>query len=72
MFGFWAIFFFVFVFFWAVWKFWREAPGLMRRASVECKDSSGTVAHPPNHMIRMGYIGVEINDGTDAAGFSRV
>ena len=36
-----------------VWKFWREATGLMRRDSVRCKDASGPVAHPPNHMIIM-------------------
>ena len=34
---------FFFCFFWVVWKFWREAPGLMRRDSVGCKDSSGPV-----------------------------
>ena len=43
-----------FCIFWVVWKFGREAPGLMRWDSVWCKDSSGPVAHPPNHMIRIG------------------
>ena len=28
----------------------------MRRDSVWCKDSSGPVAHPPNHMIIMSCI----------------
>ena len=34
---------FRFWFFLEIWKFWWEAPGLMLRASVECKDFSGLV-----------------------------
>ena len=48
-------FFVFFLFsFWAVWKVWREATALWLWVSVGCKDSSGLVAHLPNHMIKMG------------------
>ena len=40
-------------FFWSVWKFWWAAMALCLWVSVWCKDSSGLVAHPPNHMIKM-------------------
>ena len=36
-----SVSFLFFCIFWVVWKFGREAPGLMRWDSVWCKDSSG-------------------------------
>ena len=50
-----------FCIFWVVWKFWREAPGLMRRDSVWCKDSSGPAGFDSHdlHLFTPPEIGAQ-------------